>query len=73
MDYPNYSLLNGLDRSAKAEMPFNLSFQFVLSTPGSDFMLNPFALPLFPRKPPWRFFLEDPTSDFRGLNLQESA
>jgi hypothetical protein len=23
MDYPNYSLLNGLDRSAKAEMPFN--------------------------------------------------
>jgi hypothetical protein len=26
MDYPNYSLLNGLDRSAKAEMPFKLLF-----------------------------------------------
>jgi hypothetical protein len=24
MDYPNYSLLNGLDRIAKAEMPLNL-------------------------------------------------
>jgi hypothetical protein len=23
MEYPNYSLLNGLDRSATAEMPFN--------------------------------------------------
>jgi hypothetical protein len=36
-------------------------------------MLNPFAQPLFPRKPPRQFFLEDPTSDFRGLNVQESA